>query len=169
MSVAMSDCHSWPLDVSNNLSGYFISNSVVVTSCVITGQVHLPLALSDNIEQWRVHSVLCQFQLGGPSAFGIYMFIYALVFPYIFLLVVCFKCALIDHIEQQRVHSVLWQFQMGGILRSFTQVKLTWVPDIFLLVDCFKWTIHSSHWTAKSSSLCTGSFKWGGPLSVLPR
>ena len=44
------------------------------------------------------------------------MFIYALVFPYIFLLVDCFKWALIGDIEQQRVHSVLWQFQMGGLL-----------------------------------------------------
>ena len=140
MSVAMSDCHSWPLDVSNNLSGYFISNSVVVTSCVITGQVHLPLALTDNIEQWRVHSVLCQFQLGGPSAFSIYMFIYALVFPYIFLLVVCFKCALIDHIEQQRVHSVLWQFQMGGVYWKFYPGE-TDFSYIFLLVDCFKWAL----------------------------
>ena len=45
--------------------------------------------------------------------FGIYMCIYALVFPYIFLLVDCFEWALIGDIEQQRVHSVLWQFQMG--------------------------------------------------------
>ena len=41
------------------------------------------------------------------------MCIYALVFPYIFLLVDCFEWALIGDIEQQRVHSVLWQFQMG--------------------------------------------------------
>ena len=30
-------CCSWPLDVRNNLSGYFISNLVLVTSCVRTG------------------------------------------------------------------------------------------------------------------------------------
>ena len=34
-------------------------------------------------------------------------------FPYIFLLVDCFKCALIDHVQKQRVHSELWQFWMG--------------------------------------------------------
>ena len=37
MSVDMWNCHSWPLDVSNNLSGYFISNLVLVTSCDSTG------------------------------------------------------------------------------------------------------------------------------------
>ena len=37
MSVDMWNCHSWPLDVSNNLSGYFMSNSVLVTSCSCGG------------------------------------------------------------------------------------------------------------------------------------
>ena len=44
--------------------------------------------------------MLWQFQVGGPSAFGVYIFIYALAFPYIFLLVDCFEWALIGHIEQ---------------------------------------------------------------------
>ena len=38
--------------------------------------------------------------MGGSSAFGIHMFLYALVFPYIFLLVDCFEWAVIDDIEQ---------------------------------------------------------------------
>ena len=50
--------------------------------------------------------------------------LYALVFPYIFLLVDCFEWPLIGVIEKQRVHSVLWQFQMGGFIVSFTQVNL---------------------------------------------
>ena len=33
MSVAMCNFHSWPLDVSNNLSGYFIWNLALVTWC----------------------------------------------------------------------------------------------------------------------------------------
>ena len=37
-------------------------------------------------------------------------FLYALVFPYIFLLVDCFKWALIGNNEKHRVHSVLWKF-----------------------------------------------------------
>ena len=41
--------------------------------------------------------------------------LYALVFPYIFLLFDCFKWALIDRIVKCKVHSVLWQFQMGGV------------------------------------------------------
>ena len=42
------------------------------------------------------------------------MYIYALVFPYIFLLFDHFKWALIGNIEQQRVPSVIWQFQTGA-------------------------------------------------------
>ena len=129
MSVAMWNCHSWPLDVSNNLSGYCISNLVLV------------------------------------SAFGICMCIYALVFPYIFLLVDCFKWALIGHIEKWRVHSVLWQFWMGGSIISFTQVKLTF-PYIFLLVDCLEWALicHIEKWRVHS---VLWQFLMGGP-SVLP-
>ena len=41
-------------------------------------------------------------------------FLYALVFPYIFLLFDCFKWALIDCTEKRRGHSELWQFQMVG-------------------------------------------------------
>ena len=65
--------------------------------------------------------------MGGPSAFGIYMFIYALVFPYIFLLVDCFEWALIGHIKQRRVCSVLWQFQRGGYRKFYlgkTEISL---------------------------------------------
>ena len=66
--------------------------------------------LIDHIEKCRVHSVLWQFQMGGPSALGIYMFslctgisLYLPIiwlFPYIFLLFDCFKWALIDCIEK---------------------------------------------------------------------
>ena len=48
--------------------------------------------------------------MGGLSAFGVCIFIYALVFPYIFLLVDCSEWALIYVIEQWKVLSVLWQF-----------------------------------------------------------
>ena len=79
------------------------------------GSIHLWLSLTTlNSEEFTLCSG--SFDQGGPSAFGIYMFIYALVFPYIFLLVDYFEWALIGNIEQRRVHSVLWQFQMGGLL-----------------------------------------------------
>ena len=121
----MSNCHSWLLDVSNNLSGYFISNLVLV------------------------------------SAFGICIGIYALVFPYIFLLVDCFKWALIGHIEKQRVHSVLWQFQTGGYIVSFTWVKLTSL--YFPISWLFQMGSHWSHWKVKSS-LCAQAVLNGGSI-----
>ena len=50
--------------------------------------------------------------------------LYALVFPYIFLLFDCFEWVLIDRIVKCKVHSVLWQFLV--------------FPCIFLLwYDCF--------------------------------
>ena len=116
MSVEMWNCHSSPLDVSNNLSGYCISNLVLV------------------------------------SAFGICMCIYALVFPYIFLLVDCFKWALIGHIEKCRVHSVLWQFQMEEGDISF-YILISWL---------FQMGSHSSHWKVQSSLRALAVLNGGG-------
>ena len=65
-------------------------------------------------EQQKVHSVLWQFRMGGPSAFGVCIFIYALVFPYIFLLVDCFEWALIYVIEQQKVSLCPLAVSNGG-------------------------------------------------------
>ena len=132
MSVAMWNSHSWPLDVSNNLSGYCISNLVLV------------------------------------SAFGIYMCIYALVFPYIFLLVDCFKWAVIGDIEQWRVHSVLWQFQMEGRgeYHKFYLGKTDF--SLFFPISWLFWMgSHWSHWTAKSS-LCALAILNGGSISFIP-
>ena len=133
MSVDMWNCHSWPLDISNNLSEYFMSNSV---------HMHL-----NNFEQWRGHSVVCQMWLGGPSAFGyheqdwtvkrslccllnvtgggyIITFTWVkLTFPYMFLLV-----------DFSLYFPISWLFWMGS---------------------------HWSHWTAKSS-LCPLAVSNGG-------
>ena len=81
--------------------------------------------------------------MGGPSVFGIYMFIYALVFPYIFLLVDCFKWALIDDIEQQRVHLCSGSFEWGGpsVFGIYMFIYALVFPYIFLLVDCFECTL----------------------------
>ena len=76
-------------------------------------------------------------------------FLYALVFPYIFLLFDCFKWALIDRIVKCKVHLVLWQFQVGGNLKIYPGksengllVLNTLVfPYIFLLFDCFEWVL----------------------------
>ena len=84
-----------------------------------------PSAFGSHWWHWTAKSSLCALAVSnggvyhkfylGKTEMAIYMFIYALVFPYIFLLVDCFEWALIDDIEQQRVHSVLWQFRMGGL------------------------------------------------------
>ena len=52
------------------------------------------------------------------------LFLYALVFPYIFLLFDCFKWVLIDRIVKRKVHSVLWQFHQGGSIGRVTWLKL---------------------------------------------
>ena len=170
MSVDMWNCHSSSLDVSNNLSGYCISNLVLVsTSCICMCIYELVFpyifllvdcfewALIGHIEKCRVHFVLWQFWMGGGS---ICKFYFSLYFPFsgLFLMgshwshwkaksslcplavlnggVIClwylyvfsmhwyflifsynltmFEWALIGNIEQWRVHSVDWQFQMGG-------------------------------------------------------
>ena len=101
---------------------------------------YLPVSLIDNIEWWRDHSVLWQWWLGGPSAFesqwqhwtvvkrslcaltvvnwggpsafGVCIFIYALVFPYIFFYL---PVSLNDNIEQWRDHSVPLTVVTGGV------------------------------------------------------
>ena len=77
-------------------------------------------------------------------------FLYALLFPYIFLLFDCFEWALIDRIEKCRGHSVLWQFQMGD-------------PS---LISSYYLTVSNGHsLTALRSVEVTqrsGSFEWEG-------
>ena len=100
--------------------------------------------------------MLWQFRMGR----GVHLplvstcFLYALVFPYIFLLFDCFKWALIDHIEKCRGHSVLWQFQMGG-------------PS---LISSYYLTVSNGHSLTALKSVevtqCSGSFKWGGPSLI---
>ena len=104
--------------------------------------------------------------------------LYALLFPYIFLLFDCFKWVLIDHIEKCRGHSVLWQFQMGGSI-SFTWVNLKiWAhlllfPYIFLLFDCLEWVLidriekhrgHSALWQFRIGGGSNGRFTLNLPI-----
>ena len=90
-----------------------------------------------NSEEFTLSSV--RFQVArGLSAFGFYIFIYALVFPYISLLVDCFKWAIIGNIEQQTVHSVLWQFQWEGGPSAFGIYMFSVCTDIslYFLISC---------------------------------
>ena len=80
--------------------------------------------------------------------------LYALLFPYIFLLFDCFEWVLIDCIEKCRGHSALWQFQMGGSS----------------LISSYYLTVSNGHslTTLKSVEVTqhSGSFKWGGPSLI---
>ena len=144
---------------------YFLISSIIlplVSTCLLYALLFpyifllfdcFKWALIDRIEKCRGHSVLWQFQIGGPSLISSYyltvlngnslatlksvevtpalwQFQMGGSITYIFLLFDCFKWVLIDHIEKCRGHSVLWQFQMGGS-----------ITYIFLLFDCFKWVL----------------------------
>ena len=91
--------------------------------------------LIDCIEQHRVHSVLWQFHMGGPSAFGIYMFSLCNGISLYFLIIWPFQMG--THWLHWKVKSSLWSLTVsnggGGIIISF--------PYIFLLFDCFKWVL----------------------------
>ena len=137
--------------------------------------------------------MLWQFQMGR----GVHLplvstcFLYALVFPYIFLLFDCFEWALIDCIEKCRGHSALWQFQRGGpslissyyltvsngcSLTALKSVEVTqhsgsfkWggsVTYIFLLFDCFKWACSLTILKSIEVTQHSGSFEWGGGGSI---
>ena len=91
-------------------------------------------------------------------------FLYAVVFPYIFLLFDCFEWALIDCIEKCRVHSELWQFQMGGsiCLWYLHVLSMQWY---FLIFSYYLTVLNGHSLTALKSvefTLSSGSFKWGG-------
>ena len=81
--------------------------------------------------------------------------LYALLFPYIFLLFDCFEWALIDCIEKCRGHSALWQFQMGGS-----------ITYIFLLFDCFKWALIDCIEKCRGH-LALWQFQMGGGQSLI--
>ena len=70
----------------------------------------------------------------------LHVYISALVFPYIFLLVDCVEWALIGDIGQRRVDSSALAVSNGGrgIIVSLSALVF---PYIFLLVDCFKWAL----------------------------
>ena len=140
-----------PSAFESNWQHWTVKRSLCALTVLTRGSICLWVSLVfDNIEQWRDHSVLWQcwmggpsvsksvttlnseeitlcsdsVECGGPSAFGVCIFIYALVCPYISFLVDCFEWAFIYIIEQRKVHSVLWQFQMGGFHLPLMSVSL---------------------------------------------
>ena len=109
----------WSLAVSNGGGGIIVSFPYIflLFDC-------FKWALIVRIIKCRLHSMLWQFWMGR----GVHLplvstcFLYALVFPYIFLLFDCFEWALIDRIEKCRGHSALWQFQMGGVCHLYLPI-----------------------------------------------
>ena len=97
-------------------------------------------------------------------------FLYALIFPYIFLLFDCFEWVLMDCIEKRRGHSVLWQFQMGGggsICLWYLHVfSMHW----YFLISSYYLTVSNGHSLTILKSIevtqHSGSFKWGGGGSI---
>ena len=116
---------------------------------------------------WKVQSSLCALAVSNGRGS-----IVSFTFPYIFLLVDCFKWALIGHIEKWRVHSVLWQFRMGGFicLWYLYVFSMHW----YFLIFSYKLTV--SNWlslvtlNSKEFTQWTGSFEWGegGSISFTP-
>ena len=93
----------------------FNSKEITLSSDSGDWGVHLPLSLNDK-SHWTFNGeeiTLCSdsVDFGGPYAFGVCIFIYALVFPYIFFYL---PVSLNDNIEWWRYHSVLWQCWLGG-------------------------------------------------------
>ena len=59
--------------MGNNLSGYFISNLVLVTSCDTTRGVHLPLVSICALVSIYFYKLTVSNGGGGSFGFGIYM------------------------------------------------------------------------------------------------
>ena len=96
--------------------------------------------------------------------------LYALLFPYIFLLFDCFEWALIDCIIKCRFHSMLWQFRMGrGVHLPLVSTCLLYAllfPYIFLLFDCFEWTLIDHIEKCRGHSVLW-QFQMGGSITYI--
>ena len=125
----------------------FWLNSEEITLCydgVEQGGFHLPLV--SPWHHWTVKRSLCALTVVNR---GVHLplvsicFLYALVFPYIFLLFDCFEWALIGNIAKCRVYLTLQQFWLGVHLPLVSTCFLYALvfPYISLLVDLFKWAL----------------------------
>ena len=133
-----------------------------------------PSAFESQWHQWTVKRSLCALAVltwGGHLPLVSTCVLYALVFPYIFLLVDCFEWALIGDIEKCTVHSVLWQFWRGGVHLPLVSTCFLYAlvfPYIFLLVDCFEWALIGNIEKHRVHSGLLQFWLGGGQLSDLP-
>ena len=129
--------------------------------------VHLPLAIMNNNEQWRGHSVVWQIWWGGSICFWyLYVYICTGIFLY-FLISWLFWMG--SHWSHWMVKSLLCVLAVSngrGYIISFTWVKLTF-PYIFLLVDCFEWALIGHMEQQRVHSVLWQFRMGGGPSSVL--
>ena len=70
MSVEIWNCHSWPWDVSNNLSEYFMSSSV-----------HMHFAFGYHEQHWTVKSWLCPLAFFKGREGGVHLLDHPLPLP----------------------------------------------------------------------------------------
>ena len=143
-----------------------VKSSLCALPVFTRGSIWLWVSLTTlNSEEFTLYSASVDH---GGSIVSFTWVNWQLKFPYIFLLVDCFKWAPIDNIEPWKVHSVLWQFQMGWSIISFIWVKLTTKISLYFLISwLFRMGSHWHYWIAKSS-LCALAVLNGGPSSVLP-
>ena len=159
----MSDCHSWPLDVSNNLSGYFISNLVLVTSCVsMGGFICLWLSLTTlNSEEFTLCSG--SFNWGGSICFW-YLYVYICTgISLYFLISWLFRMG--SHWTHWTVKSSLCALAVSnrgwrGVYCKFYPGK-TEISLYFLISWLFRMGSHWWYWKVKSS-LCALAVSNGG-------
>ena len=71
--------------------------------------------------------------------------LYALVFPYIFLLFDCLELVLIDRIVKCKVHSLLWQLPAGGVNLQIYPGKSDCF-ELALIDRIVKCKVHSVLW-----------------------
>ena len=160
MSVAMWNCHSWPLHVSSHIK----------LLCLIDQAVYLPPIYmycirftndTDLVYQYARH--LCSIDGGSICLLYLYVFYmhwYFLIFSY--KLTVSNGLSLMA-LEKWRVHSVLWQFQMGGSICLW--YLYVFYMHWYFLIFSYKLTVLNglSLTTLKMDkfTLCSGSFKGG--------
>ena len=151
------------------------SEEVTLLSFRCDWGVHLPLAIMNNIEQWRHHCCLSDVTRGYIISFTWVK----LTFPYIFILLdfslyfpISWLFRMGSHWSHWTVKSSLCALVVltGGVYHQFYPGKtdfslyfpISWLflifsyyltfPYIFLLVDCFEWALigHIEQWRVHS-------------------
>ena len=128
---------------------------------VLERGIHLPFALIDNIEQWRVHSVLWQFWRGSICLWYLYIYIRTGISLY-FLISWLFWMG--SHWWHWTAKSSLWALAVlnGGVYCKFYPGK-NWHFLIFSYSWLFWMGSHWWHWKAKSL-LCALAVLNGGSI-----